>query len=75
MQHINHGFQKTRAALQPIPVEPHERDAAGIEVEDIALPTLNIRYLFASLALCLLFWAAWWEVVTWLAPYIVRWVE
>lgn len=78
MQSLYTRIDKTSALLQPTPVEPHERQAAGHDEDDddlLAFESWDWNTLLIAVAICLIFWAASIVTVSWLIPYLIVWLE
>ncbi len=77
MQSLYTRIDKTRALLQPVPVDLHERRAAGHEEEDDVLAFRGISWnmlLFAcALGLCL--WTLGFYLLDLASPYLLAWLE
>ncbi len=54
--YLDDQIQKTRALLQPQPVEPFERSAAGVDDNPIALPASSWWEVVAIGAVTLIVW-------------------
>ena len=61
--------------VSPRPVDPFERDAAGVEEATVALPTWNMRVLLTAVAACLLIWTAGYQLVKAIAPILIAWLQ
>lgn len=75
MQHIDDIFRDTQSLIQPHPVEPFERQAAGDDDMPLAMEAWTIRDLLTCIACSLLIWAAGFELLKLLTPFIVWLVE
>lgn len=75
MQHLDDIFRDTQSLVQPHPVEPFERQAAGDDDQSIALESWTLKELLTCAAFTLIFWAAGFELVKFITPYLVWWFE
>ncbi len=78
MQSLYTRIDKTRALLQPTPVEPHERKAAGHEDEEdmpLAFEAWDWSSLLFAVALTLCLWTAGFLLVKALTPCLIAWLE
>ncbi len=78
MQSLYTRIDKTRALLQPTPVEPHERTAAGHD-DDADLPlafeTWDWNTLLFAVCVALCIWTGGFLLVKWLTPSLIAWLE
>lgn len=76
MQHLDDIFRDTQSLVQPHPVEPFEREAAGWDDEPpLAFSAWTWNELLTCVAFTLIFWAAGFEAVKCLVPYLIWWFE
>lgn len=75
MQQITKRIDDTHALLHPHPVEPFERDAAGLDEAPLAFDAWSWNELLTCVAFTLIFWAAGFELVKFLVPYLIWWFE
>ena len=78
MQSLYTRIDKTRALLQPAPIDPHERKAAGHDDEEempLAFEACDWNALLFSIGLTLCIWAVGFLLVKELTPYLIAWLE
>lgn len=71
MQPIDDIFRDTQLLVQPRPVEPFEREAAGLEDAPLAFESWSWNELLLSVAFTLILWTASFELLRFLVPYFI----